>query len=388
MRIGVNAHLLHTGTTYRATGVSNYIRHLLQGLSAIDPCNAYTVFTGRWARHTDCRIILPLGLNFRMVPALIPTDFPPARILWEQTVQPVVARNLDVLHNPVNVIPIAARVRQVVTIHDLAFLHFRDTHLAVKRLYLTVMTRLSARRARAIITDSEFTRQDVIRHLQVPAEKVVPIPLAPDSRFRPLAPSEQHELENFRQRKGLPERYFLYVGTLEPRKNLPRMLQGYAQCVRQWKTSEDPPYLVLAGPKGWMFREVFQQATMLGLEDRVLFPGFIPQEEMIWWINGALAFLYLSAFEGFGLPPLEAMACGVPVIVNDATAIPEVVGDAGILVDANSSDAVAQALQAIATQADLRAELRQRSLERAAQFSWHRTAEATLRVYTAVCNQI
>jgi glycosyltransferase involved in cell wall biosynthesis len=389
MHIGFNAQLLSLTNTYRATGLSNYIRHLLGGLSDIDTQNHYTVFTGGWARRADASERLPLRANFRLRPSYVPAHYPPVRLLWEQTALPPLARRLDVLHSPVNVVPLVASTRHVVTIHDLAFLAFQDKHLPTKRLYLSLMTRRSARRADFIVTDSEFTRQDVIARLAVAPEKVITVSIGVDAAYRWLGDSPQgcRDIEAFRQQKGLPARYFLYLGTLEPRKNLPMLLRAYAALHAEGMGAEansvEPPKLVIAGPKGWLYEEIFAQVRALGLEEHVLFPGFVPQEEVVWWYNAALGFVYLSAFEGFGLPVLQAMACGVPVIANAATSLPEVVGEAGLLVQAEDCGAVAASLRALAGTAELRTQLRARGLEQAAQFSWKRTAEQTLAVYAA-----
>jgi glycosyltransferase involved in cell wall biosynthesis len=385
MNIGFNAQLLSLTDTYRAAGVSSYIYHLLGGLSQVDGRSRYTVFTGSWARRPEARSLLALGDNFRLVPGRLPTHRPPVRLLWEQTAQAAQSWNLDVLHSPVNVVPLAARCRQVVTLHDLAFLMLPGSHLRSKSRYLTLMTRLSARRADRIITDSEFIRQSVLRLFNVPPERAIAVPLAAGEAFRWLGetPQGRREIEAFRQKKGLPERYFLYLGTLEPRKNLPQLLKAFAALRAEGMKASavELPELIIAGAKGWLYDDIFALVKTLELERHVHFPGFLPREEVVWWMNAALGFVYLSAHEGFGLPPLEAMSCGVPVLVNDAPPLPEVVHDAGLRVDANDLGAVTAALRELAAFPDLRHDLRRRGLERAAQFSWRRTAEQTLAVY-------
>jgi glycosyltransferase involved in cell wall biosynthesis len=392
MHIGFNAMLFSLTDTYRAAGVSSYIYHLLRGLSQVDRCSRYTVFTGSWARSAEARNLLALGDNFRLAPGRLPTYRPPVRLLWEQTAQAAQTWNLDVLHNPVNVVPLVARCRQVVTIHDLAFLMLSGSHLRSKSRYLTLMTRLSARRADRIITDSEFIRQSVIRLFNVSPERVCAVPLAAGEAYRWLGetPQGRREIEAFRQKKGLPARFFLYLGTLEPRKNLPQLLKAYAvlRAEGMGGAGGELPELIIAGAKGWLYDAIFAHVRTLELERHVHFPGFLPREEVVWWMNAALGFVYLSAHEGFGLPPLEAMSCGVPVIVNDAPPLPEVARDAGLLVDANDPGAVAAALRAIAAAPDLRHDLRRRGLERAAQFSWRSTAEQTLAVYETAVQRI
>jgi len=389
VNIGINAALLSLGSTYRATGLSNYISYLLHGLGQVDQSNRYTVYTGAWARDPEAQRQLALGRNFHLSTTRVPTHYPPTRFLWEQTAHALATRKMDVIHSPVNVIPLLARRPRVVTIHDLAFLLFQDSHLPTKRLYLRLMTRLSARFADAIVTVSENTRRDVIRLLNADPAKVITVPNAADKEYQWLGETQEgeREVEAFRVRRGLPERYFLYLGTLEPRKNIPQMLRAYAGLHGQESGAAGRaglPKLVLAGPKGWMYQEIFDQVRSLGLEEYVLFPGFIPREEIVWWYNAALAFVYLSAYEGFGLPPLQAMACGVPVIINDASALPEVAGSAGCLVSAGETEAVTQALCEVAESQELRRSLREKGLARASEFSWERTAMETLAVYEAV----
>ena len=391
MNIGINATLLSLDSTYRATGLSNYIAHLLHGLGQVDQSNCYTVYTGAWARDPEARQTLGLSPNFRFSTTCAPTHHPPVRFLWEQTAHALATRNMDVIHSPVNVIPLLSSRPRVVTIHDLTFLLFRDRHLPAKREYLRIMTRLSARSADAILADSENTRQDVIRLLDVDPAKVITVPLAADKEYQWFGETQsgQRDVEAFRMRRGLPERYFLYLGTLEPRKNIPQLLRAYAALHRAGTRTpgtgqQGVPKLVLAGPRGWMYREIFDQVRELGLEEHVVFPGFIPREEIVWWYNAALAFVYLSSYEGFGLPPLQAMACGVPVIINNVSSLPEVAGSAGYLVSAEETEAVTRALREVAESPELRQSLRERGLARSSEFSWERTARQTLAVYEAV----
>ena len=386
MRVGINAQLLSMSDTYRAAGVSNYIYNLLRNLSAMDGVDRYTIFTGQWARDERLRQNLNLGRNFTLRPSRFPTDRPVPRLIWEQTALAAASVGLDVLHGPVNVVPILSHVPRVVTIHDLAFLLFSDKHLPSKRRYLSLMTRLSARSASTVLTVSEATRADVLRLLNVPPEKVVAVPIAIDEEYRYLGNDAEFcaGVEEFKRKRGLPERYFLYLGTLEPRKNIPLMLRCYAEMRRQEagrQSADSLPKLVIAGPKGWLYEQIFAQVKELNLEDSVIFPGFVPRDEIVWWYNAALAFVYLSVHEGFGLPVLQALACGVPAIVNNASALPEVAGDAALLISAEQPDTVTEAMRHLASSADLRESLREKGLERATHFSWRQTAVKTLEVY-------
>lgn len=388
MNIGFNAALLDLGDTYRATGLSNYIYHLLRGLSALDDKNEYTVYTGAWARDLHCQKKLDLGPNFHFSTTRVPTHRPVARLAWEQTLHAASTSRLDVIHSPVNVVPLLSGTPRVVTIHDLAFLLFDDRHPPAKRNYLRVMTRLSVERADAIMAVSENTRQDIIRLLGVPPEKVTTVPLGVDREYRWLGDDAvaKRDMAAFRANKGLPDRYFFYLGTLEPRKNIPLLLRAYA-TLRQGRcrgSREEPPKLVIAGPKGWLYEEIFELVKSLKLESHVIFPGFLPQNELVWWYNAALAFVYLSAYEGFGLPSLQAMACGVPVVLNNTAALSEVAGGACRLVSAEDAQVVGATLRELAESSELRSSLRERGLSRAAQFSWRRTAELTMGVYEGI----
>ena len=392
MRIGINAQLLSMSDTYRAAGVSNYIYNLLRNLSAMDGADCYTIFTGKWAKDAQLRQNLNLGCNFTLRPSSFPTDRPMLRLIWEQTVFAAASSGMDITHGPVNVAPLLSAAPSVVTIHDLAFLLFSDKHLPAKRRYLALMTRLSARRASTVLTVSESTRADVLRLLKLPPEKVIAVPIAIDEEYRYLGNDTAFcaGVAEFKRRRGLPERYFLYLGTLEPRKNIPALLRCYADLRRQeaGKQSADAiPKLVIAGPKGWLYDQIFAQVKELNLEDSVMFPGFVPREEIVWWYNAALAFVYLSVHEGFGLPVLQALACGVPVIVNNTSALPEVVGDAGLLVAAEQQETVTEAMRSLANSADLREMLRIKGLARATHFSWRQTAVKTLEIYAAAAQK-
>jgi glycosyltransferase involved in cell wall biosynthesis len=369
-RVGIQAYLWGEAGTYRQSGVSSYIRHLVRGLAGVPGFGEALVYLP----STDPLPDLPPVPHLQSRVPLVPLRRPAQRILWEHTLFPFVLwkDRVDLLHATMNVAPWWSPCPVVVSIMDLAYMRYPHVHPRGRRLYLTAFTRLTVRRARAIITISRFTRDEIVRLLHVPAERIHVTPLGVDSNMRPL-PANQ--VESFRQQRGLPERYLLYLGNIEPRKNLPRLVQAYAQ-VRDLGVP-----LVLAGPRGWSYSALFQTVETLGLSEQVLFPGFVAQEELPLWYNGATALLYLSLYEGFGLPPLEAMACGTPVLVSNAASLPEVVGDAGLQVSPDDVDGMAAALQRLVQDAGLRQDLHQRGLERARGFSWERTAQETAALY-------
>ncbi|RME46347.1 MAG: glycosyltransferase family 1 protein [Caldilineae bacterium] len=372
--IGLNAHLLSLQQSYRSAGISWYIYNLLLHLTQLDAPYRYTAFL------SDAQFQPPNGLAIQR--SRWPTHTPPVRIAWEQLALPFLLRRekIDLLHALAFVAPAMTACPFVVTVYDLSFLHFPEAFRPWKRLYLRLFTRHSVRRARAVITISESTRRDVMRAFGAAAERVHTIYCGVDESFRPL-PAEQ--VEAFRARRGLPERFIFQLGTLEPRKNVTGLLHAYAAWRRR-----DPhaPPLVIGGGKGWYYRQVFRLVEDLGLAGAVFFPGYLPQEELPLWYNAARLFVYPSLFEGFGLPVLEAMACGTPVITSNVSSLPEVAGDAARLVNPTDTDALSRAMEAVFRQPDVARAMRRRGLQQAARFRWRETARQTLQIYQqALC---
>ena len=373
MRVGINAHLLSFGQTYRGAGISRYIRNLLAHLSEALGEDDATVFLADRRLPPD----LAAGkLEWAFSP--LPTARPPVRILWEQVLAPAecLRRRLHVLHSAAYVQPLLCPCRSVLTIHDLSFLLMPEAFRPGNRVYLTTLTRLSARRADRIIAVSESTRRDAVRLLGVPPEKVTVVHHGVEPEFRPIR--DPDVLAAFRRRRGLPEAYILFVGTLEPRKNVPTLLRAYAQARREFGVSQR---LVVAGGKGWRYAPTLRLVEELGLRDDVLFPGFVPLHELPLWYNGASLFVYPSRYEGFGMPLLEAMACGTPVVTSRCSSLPEVVGDAGVLVEPDAVADLATALARVLGDGDYRADLSSRGLARAAGFSWDKATRQTVGVY-------
>ncbi len=374
-RVGLSAHLLSLAENYRGAGINRYIYGLLTHLPAAAP----DLETVAFVSETRLQGEAPPGV--RLVYSRWPTYGRRApRIAWEQLAQPVsLAREgIDLVHGMAYALPLLRGARGVVTVHDLSFLLYPAAFNRVNRLYVAAITRATVRRADAVIADSENTRRDIIRLLGVAADKVVAIPLGVDDQYRALPAAE---IEAFRARQGLPERFILFLGTLEPRKNLTTLVRAYAAL--RARDAQTPP-LVLAGGAGWRYSPLFGLVEELGLKDSILFPGFVPQADLPLWYAAATVFAYPSLYEGFGLPPLEALACGTPVVTSTASSLPEVVGDAALLADPHDPEALADALRQVLTRPGLRDDLRQRGLARAADFTWTRTAEVTADVYHRV----
>lgn len=375
MRIGLNAHLLSFGESYRSAGISRYIRGLVGDLPLAVAPDTATVFLGDRGIPPE---LAGNGLDY--VFSRLPTVRPQARILWEQVVSPVevARRGIDVLHSAAYVAPLLLPCRSVVTVHDLSFILMPEFFRPGNRMYLSTMTRLSVRRADRVIAVSESTKRDVVRLLKVPAERVEVVYESVEPMFRPLPPAE---VAAFRAARGLPDRYVLYVGTLEPRKQLPVLLRAYAKARSDW--GEMPP-LVVGGGKGWGFEGIFRLVDALGLRTSVAFPGFLPLADLPLWYNCASLFAYPSRYEGFGLPVLEAMACGTPVVTTNASSLPEVVGDAAQLVPPADVEALAEALMSLLSDDARRIDLSRRGLAQAARFSRERLVRQTVEVYRAV----
>jgi glycosyltransferase involved in cell wall biosynthesis len=366
MRIGLDA----TALPPRLTGAGNYIVSLVRALLQVDSSNEYVVFTKP--------LHVPLfGRHARLdvVQASLASRF--LRIGWEQIFLPALASrySLDVLHSPHYTMPLFNSAPSVVTFHDMTFFLYPGQHELYKRIFFRVGIHLSARRARAIIADSESTRQDILRLLKLNPPRVVAVPLGVSPDFRRI--DDRAALEAIRRKYHLPDQIILYVGVLEPRKNLPTLVRAFKSLVDRGI----PHALVLVGRKGWMYTELFQVVERLGLRERVIFPGYVPDEELPLLYSAADLFVYPSLYEGFGLPVLEAMACGVPVVTSNVSSMPEIAGDAALLVDPRQVDELAGAMYRSVTDRALHDALGQKGQARAKLFSWERTARETIAVY-------
>lgn len=286
----------------------------------------------------------------------------------------------DLFHATDHLLPPLRRIPTVFTVHDLAFLVHPDTHLPSNRVFLQLMVPRFLRRATAIIADSEATRRDVLRYYAPPPEKVHVVHLGVEPAFQPVDPDAARAV--VARQYALTPPYLLFVGTLEPRKNLRGLLIAYRRLLSELGPALPP--LIVAGAPGWWHEESYRAVERLGLTQHVRFVGRVAERDLPALYGAATAFLYPSLYEGFGLPPLEALACGTAVICSNRASLPEVVGDAAVQVDPINIAELATALRRVLSDANLRAELRARGLARAAQFTWARTASATVDVYRQV----
>jgi glycosyltransferase involved in cell wall biosynthesis len=285
--------------------------------------------------------------------------------------------------------PLRCAVPVVVTIHDVIPLALADYRGGPLQRAYTSLVRAAAAEARHILTDSEFSKADIVRLLPVRAADVTVVPLAADARFTPAVPPE--EIDRVRARYDLPEGYVLYLSNFDRRKNIETLFQVY---VWAGETIGHEYPLVVAAPPGTPARAadgapatLAGMAAALEVDDVVRFIGRVDESDKPALYAGARCFLFTSLYEGFGLPPLEAMACGVPVVGSDASCLPEVVGDAGMLVDPMDARRMAGALIAVCTEDELHDRLSRRAVLRAAQFSWQRTAMETLAVLRRIVSE-
>jgi glycosyltransferase involved in cell wall biosynthesis len=365
--ITLNAHLLSAQAGYRTAGIHGYIYHLLTHLPAAAPADwRLTALVGARNAHTFD------GMAMRR--AALDTESPLRRIVWEQALQPFALTDSALYHALAFVAPLALPAPMVTTVYDLSFLHYPQALTAARRVYLRLFTGLTCRRARRVLAISHYTADDVARSLGVPRAQIDVAACGYDAQvFQPL-PSEQ--VADFKQRMGLPARFWLFIGTLEPRKNLTTLIHAYAAL---------PPHqrlpLVIGGGKGWLYDDIFAAVEQHQLGDAVRFIGFVSHEALPFWYNSAEAFLYPSIYEGFGLPVLEAMACGTPTVVADASSLPEVVGMAGLRVPPLDQTAWTDALQRVYHDAAWREQARLQGLSEAQRYSWAETARQTVASY-------
>jgi glycosyltransferase involved in cell wall biosynthesis len=376
VNVAINAQLLSRSPSFRSGGISRVIYSLLAELARDPRGLSYDVFAP-FAPAAGHPLAAPA---LRYHPTGGGTVRAPVRIGWEQTILPLNLARLRpaLLHATAYAAPLTWPGPAVLTIYDLTFLRYPRAFRRGNRAYLTVVTRLSARRARRIITISEHSRRDIVHRLGIPSERIVVAYPAVDARYQALAPAA---VAAFRQQKGLPDTFIFTLGTLEPRKNLAGLLHAYAHL------PVPRPPLMVAGGAGWRYSPIFDTVKELGLESDVRFLGFVPEDDLPAWYSAARLFAYPSLYEGFGLPVLEAMACGTPTVTSTASSLPEVAGDAALTVNPTDDSALAEAMQAVLGDPGRQASMRSAGLRQAARFSWRVMADQTVATYLKAMGQ-
>lgn len=370
MHIAIDAHSIGAGLG----GNETYAANLIEALAELDTSNRYTLYVtkqeaiDRYARrwpHVALRLTLPHTPLVRI----------PLTLTAELRRRPV-----DLLHVQYTAPPFAP-CPVVTTIHDLSFEHLPETFKRRSWMQMRLTVRLTARASAHVITDSDYSREDILRTYGLPPERVTTTPLAASSRYKPV--EDAAEIQRVREQYGIKGNYILAVGSIQPRKNIPRLIKAYALLLQE--RSLDPmPKLVVAGKHAWLYEETLRTAESSSVRDSIIFTGYVPETDLPALYTDADCFVYPSYFEGFGIPLLEAMRCGTPTITSDRTCFPEVVGDAGLMIDPFDERAIASAIVRLLSDTRLRSELRAKGLKRALLFDWRETARLTLAVYESV----
>ena len=372
MRITID----YTSAMRQRAGVGRYTRNLVSALAELDRENSYTLFcAGDGPRRHDW------PANFAVRTSPVPERFLIAG--WHKLRLPIpverVAGPADIFHAPDFTLPPLRKAAGIVTVHDLSFLKMPQCADPGLREYLTQRVPVSVTRAARVIADSENTKRDLIELLGAPPEKVSVVYAGVEPRFR--AERNPGRLAQVRQRYQLPELFILFVGTIEPRKNLSCLISAYGLMRRHTGL---PHQLVLSGSKGWLYEDIFAQVQREGLSQDVLFPGFVADEDLPALYTLADLFAFPSLYEGFGLPPLEAMACGTPVVASNNSSLPEVLGGAARFVDAEDVEGLADAMASVLGDVALRSRLVDLGRAQAARFSWEDAAQQLVQAYQMV----
>jgi glycosyltransferase involved in cell wall biosynthesis len=368
MNIGIDAHMLG----HRETGNETYILQLTQALTEVDDQDDFFVAA------EDRELLSPDIRRRRNVHVLeLRTRSAVFRLLVEL---PGLARRhrFDVLHCTYHVPP-RCPCPLVVTVHDISFERHPEFFSIRDRFVLGTLVPHSVRQAHQVITDTEFAKRDLMEIYHLPANKINVTNYAAGQQFHPI--QDLDLLSDVRKRYQTSDRFILTVGNLQPRKNLVRLVNAYAQMKQAHGLAHK---LVIVGQSAWKSSAVFKAVETNGLDDDVFFTGFIPAEDLPLLYTAAQVFVYPSLYEGFGLPVLEAMACGTPVITSNSSSLPEIAEGAARLVDPRNTDDLAAALVQVLSDQGLQKEMREKGLARARTFSWERTAHQTLEVYRQV----
>jgi glycosyltransferase involved in cell wall biosynthesis len=357
MLIGIDASRAVAG---QATGTEYYSQHLIRALIDLAPERRFRLYFNRVPVDDAYRVP---HVEHRIIS--FPRLWTHVRLAIDVTLRPP-----DVLFVPAHVLPIAHPRRSVVTIHDLGYLYFPETHPLAQRLYLNLSTRWNAQASARVIADSQATKDDLVRHYGTSPEKIVVAHPGVDPAMR-RAEDPQH-IQAVKSHYGVAGEYLLHIGTLQPRKNLARLIQAFACSSARENT------LVVAGKKGWLYADLFRQVERSGLGHRVIFTGYVPDADKAALLSGATACVFLSLYEGFGFPVLEAMACGTPVICSSTSSLPETAGDAALFVNPLDADAITSALDRMTSDSALRWKLIARGYLQAGKFTWQACAKKIL----------
>lgn len=377
MHIGIDAHAIGA----KQGGNETYIRNLIRAIAEIDQENTYSIYLADRETAQEWREGFSQqykNFSIRLLPKPTPLVRVPVALAFELRIRPV-----DILHVQFTAPPFCP-VPVVATIHDLAFEHMPETFTRRGSLQLKLTVRSTAKKAASILTVSEYSRQDIIKTYKLPSEKVVVTYNGIEPHFT-LNASSQNEIQELRSRYGISRDYILAVGSLQPRKNLVRLIHAYSEL--RSRNNGFNHQLVIVGRKLWLADGIFDEVKKQQWADDVILTGYVNDNDLAALYRSANAFVYPSLFEGFGLPPVEAMACGTPVITSNNSCLPEVTGDAAILIDPYNEREMADTILKVTSDKTLRHELRERGIAQAKKFTWNDAAIKTIEIYNSVCQK-
>lgn len=373
MKIGIDS---RAAKWYRGTGIGTYTYQLINSLNKLDNLNQYLLFT---PEGHDSDIILKNNFKVHPIADSMASNF------WDDVNIPnlLYDKNMDIYHVPQNGVglPFEKNCPFVITLHDTIPLHMPET---VGERYLNIFTKEMGNivnRSDGIITVSEYSKEDISKDFNYPKEKIFVTHLASEDIYRPLEKKLSSDI--LKTYYGLSPNYILYVGGFSPRKNIVGLIQAFGRIIDKLPKDIN---LVIAGTKGKSYVIYKECAEKLKISDRVIFPGFISMDHMPYLYNSAALFVYPSFYEGFGLPPIEAMACGIPVITSNVTSIPEIVGDAALLFNPNETETLSEKIYEVLTNKELKDLLISKGFIKSASLSWEKTAIETLRAYHGLLN--
>ncbi|MEW6094914.1 MAG: glycosyltransferase family 1 protein [bacterium] len=371
MKIGIDARSL---LRYERAGLEHHVANLIFNLAKIDKENQYLLFFN--FIRPEYKKFLPkfTSKNFNNIVCPIPSKIMTRLFKIHFPIEFCMGK-LDVFHGPRHLLLHSIFAKSVLTIHDLMLVTHPE-FLTLERVNaFKKNVDNGIKRADLIISVSEFTKNEIIKEWNIPKERIKVIYNGVGEEFYPI--EDKTIIEKVKHKYGIKDKYILYVGNIEPKKNLLRLIEAFSLL----KNSKDDYNLVIAGNKDWFFDKVFQKVNELNLQEDVIFTGYVPNEELPALYSGAEIFVFPSLYEGFGMPVIEAMACGTPVITSNITSLPEVVKDAGILIDPFNVEEITKAMSQLLTDTNLQTKLREKGLLRAKLFSWGKTARETLAVY-------
>ena len=370
MRVGIDIRCAYG----RKTGVGYYTYHLLKALFRLDAHNEYLLFFNSLKERPEA-IFQGTNLSLAQPPFRLPNRV--LHFFWRYLHFPAIERFIgpvEVFHSPNYQLIPTKSAATVITVYDLSFLRFPEVTMLTARLHYARKIFEYVRGADLVIAISENTKNDLLELTEITEEKIAVIPGACDEKFKPI--EDPHRLEEVKERYGIREDYILFVGTIEPRKNLVRLLRAYHR-IRDKVDAQ----LLLVGTKGWRDKDIYDAYDRLHLADRVRFLGYIPEEDLPYLYSGALFLAYPSIYEGFGLPPLEAISCGCPVLASRVSSLPEVLGEVALYVDPEDENEIAEGIIRLYEDAQQRQRLSELGIAQAKKFSWEASAKMTLGVY-------